>query len=77
MKRVRAAFQCLPPVEDIAKSQEEEFDIGLLAGKRTACLDDFAQTYIQQFDRIGSVDNPPDLFRESEERYHVRPMTPP
>jgi len=43
----------------------------------TAGLDDLAQLHVQALDRIGGVEDATDIRRESEERDHPRPDTPP
>jgi hypothetical protein len=67
-----------PPVGgDIAQRQPDQLAGRLVGRKMTPRLDDFPQTGIHTFDRVGGLDHPPDLGREGEERNHLLPRTTP
>ena len=48
-------------VFDLADREPEQFDRGIVRGKVAAVLDDLAKLVVQRLDRVGGVDDLPEL----------------
>ena len=62
---------------DVADRQVENLENSLIVGKQSPVLDDFAEAVIERLDRIGRVNDLPDLFRELKHGNNLRPVRPP
>ena len=71
------ALSILPIVAHAAQDQIQQFDRRLVGREVSAAAHGGAQRAIEALDRIGGVDDPPDLGREGEERDHLLPLPPP